>query len=126
MYNLMYGCDNMQILLVFGAYMLLFYSTYKITFWLKGRRKKRDLYKIMEIDLLENHFKVEVRKIKIEKLLNLVALSNSVIFAIVLMSTMLITNFIIRILAMFVLLMPLIYLVYYGVSKYLQSKGDKK
>jgi hypothetical protein len=102
--------------------MILFYSVFKITFWFKKRNKK-DLYKITEIMLLENHFKVNVKKLNLDKLYNIIALTNSFIFTVVLMSTIFIDNLIIRLLIMFVLLLPIIYLTYYIVSKYLKKRG---
>lgn len=115
----------MHILLIFAAYMVLFYAIYKIIFWFKSRKKKNDLHRMTEIYLLEHKFKINVKKIGMDKMLNIVALSNSFIFTVVLMSTMAINNLIIRLLVMFVLLIPIIYLVYYGVGKYLKKKGNK-
>jgi len=126
MYNQLYGSDYMEIILIFIAYVVFFYSFYKIVFWFKGRKKKNELYGIIEIYFLEHKFNVDVKEIGVDKLLNIVALSNAVIFTIVLMLTALIDNFIIRLLVMFVLLMPLIYIMYYGVSKFLKKKGNKK
>jgi hypothetical protein len=94
-------------------------------FWFRYRKKKSEFYKIPELYLLENHFKVPIKKYKIDKIMNIVVLCNSLIFTIILISTMFIPYFFIRIIVMFVLLLPLIYLVYYGVSKYLQKKGEK-
>jgi hypothetical protein len=102
--------------------MILFYSFFKITFFFK-KRSKKDLYKITEIMLLENHFKIDVKKLNIDKLYNIIALSNSFIFTVVLVSTLLIDNLIIRLLVMFVLLLPMIYLTYYVVAKYLKKRG---
>lgn len=116
----------MPMLMIVATYIILFYSVYKVIFRLKTKNKKNRLLDIMEINLLEQHFKVEVKKIGLEKLLNIVALSNAVIFTIVLMSTILIKNLILRIVVMFILLLPLIYIIYYGVSIYLKKKGIKK
>jgi hypothetical protein len=102
--------------------MILFYSFFKITFFFKKRGKK-DLYKITEVILLENHFKIDVKKLNIDKLYNIIALSNSSIFTVVLVSTSLIDNLVIRLLVMFVLLLPMIYLTYYMVAKYLKKRG---
>ncbi|MDD2470164.1 MAG: hypothetical protein PHI22_04480 [Bacilli bacterium] len=112
----------MRFVLVCSAYMILFFSIYKLTFWLKGRKKKNDLNKLMEVHFLQHYFKVDVKRIGLNKLLNIIALSNAFIFTVVLISTSLITNYIIRLLVMFVILMPLIYVVYYGISKYLEKE----
>jgi hypothetical protein len=93
-------------------------------FIFKSKGKKNDFSKMMEVYFLEHHFKIDVNSLGLKKVLNIVALSNSFIFTIVLMSTLFINNLIIRILVMFVLLMPLIYLVYYVVSKFLKKKGN--
>lgn len=126
MYNQLYGSDYMEFLMVFIAYVVFFYSFYKIVFWFKGRKKKNELFSIMEIYFLEHKFKVDVKSVGLDKLLNIVALSDAVIFTIVLMLTALIDNFIIRLFVMFVLLMPLIYIMYYGISKFLKKKGNKE
>ena len=122
----MYGSDCMHTIIIASMYMLLFYSIYKVMFFFKRRKVKDELYGLMEIYYLEHLFKVKVKSIDIDKLLNIVALSNAAIFTIVLMTTEFIDNIIIRLLIMFVLLMPAIYIFYYGISIYLKKKGNKK
>mgnify|MGYP000884156979 CR=1 FL=1 len=122
----MYGSDYMEILpilIILFTYLVLFYFIYKLIFWLKGRRKNNNLSKIAEIYFLCHYFKVDEKKIGIKRLLNTVALCNSIIFTTVLMSTILIDNFLIRFLVMFGLMFPLIYLVYYFASIWLNRKG---
>ncbi len=116
----------MEILFKTILYLILIYSIFKIVFVFSKRRRKKDLYKMIEISFLEKHFKVDVRKIKIERLLNIIAMSNAIVFTTVLMSTMFIDILIIRELVSFILLFPTIYLVYYFVSKYLKKKVIKK
>jgi hypothetical protein len=115
----------MKILVIFMMFMILFFSINKIVYWFKGNKKKNDLTKIIEVYFLEHTFKVDIKKVGINKIINIVALSNALIFTIVLMSTMLISNFFIRIFVMFIMLIPLIYLVYYSVSKLLNKKGTR-
>lgn len=125
MYNQLYGSDNMQWLIVFIAYVVFFFSFYKIMYWFKGRNKKNDLYNISEIYFFEHKLKVDVKKIGLEKMLNIVALSNSILFTLVLIATSFIDNFVIRLVAMFFLLMPLTFLMYFGISRMLNKKGKK-
>jgi len=80
------------------------------------------LYKIIEIYFLEKQFKVDVKKIDINVLLNIVAICNAFVFTFVLIVTTFIDNLIIRQLATFVLLFPVIYIAYYIVSVYLKKK----
>ncbi len=113
----------MQLLLLFIIYVILFYSIYKVMFWFKARRKKNDLTKQMEVYLLNKSFKVDIKKVGMKKILNAVALSNAIIFSLVLVTTILISNLLIRLLVMFILLIPLTYLVYYMVGRILNKKG---
>lgn len=116
----------MKFLLIIITYMILFYSIYRLFFWLRGRKGKNSLNKLTEIFFLNHYFKIDIKKVGLDKLLNLIAWANSFIFTVVLISTSLITNYFIRLLVMFIILVPLIYVVYYGISKYLKKKGNGK
>jgi hypothetical protein len=113
----------MEIILISLAYIIFFYSIYKISFWFSRRKNKKDLYKMTEIYFLEHTFKIDVKKIGLDKMLNIVALSNAIIFTIVLMSTTAIDNLILRFIVMFIMLLPIIYLIYYIIAKYLKKRG---
>lgn len=127
MYNLMYGSDYMETFLLFIIYFVLFYVVFKIIFFFQSKRKivKRSLYHMAEIEILKRHFKVDTAKYELKKLLNIVSLSNALIFSVVLVGTSFIENYLLRLIGMFVLLIPVIYFVYLGVSKILNKKGDK-
>jgi hypothetical protein len=113
----------MEIILISLAYIIFFYSIYKISFWFSRRKNKKDLYKMTEIYFLEHTFKIDVKKIGLDKMLNIVALSNAIIFTIVLMSTTAIDNLLLRFIVMFIMLLPIIYLIYYIIAKYLKKRG---
>jgi hypothetical protein len=113
----------MKIILISLAYIIFFYSIYKISFWFSRRKSKKDLYKMTEIYFLEHTFKIDVKKIGLDKMFNIVALSNAIIFTIVLMSTTAIDNLLLRFIVMFIMLLPIIYLVYYIIAKYLKKRG---
>lgn len=114
---------TMQLLILFIAYVILFYSAHKIFFLFKNRKKTYDIHKMVEVNLLERKYKVDVKKIGTNKMLNIISLSNAVIYTAVLMVTKPIDNNIIRLLVMFLLILPVIYLVYSAIGRWLQKKG---
>lgn len=118
----------MDIVLTFLLYFVIFYLVFKIFYYFQRKKKiqKRDLSKTVEIELLRVHFKVDTAKHTIKQLQNVVALGNALVFAIVLMGTSFIENYLLRLLGMFVLLLPVIYFIYFGISKILAKKGDNK
>lgn len=113
----------MHLLILFIIYVILFYSIYKIIFLFKNKKQANDIHKVMEIHLLEHKYNIDINKIGINKIINLVCLCNAIIFAIVLISTIAIDNIFLRLLAMFGLLLPLTYLVYTNLGKYLKKRG---
>ncbi|MFA5407408.1 MAG: hypothetical protein WC343_01395 [Bacilli bacterium] len=116
----------MQVLILFVACFILIYSIYKIVFFFQLKKHKKDLYMIVEISSLKRIFKVDVDKISLNRLLNIVSLTDALIFSVVLVATMAIGSYIIRLIVMFLLLMPIIYVAYYLLSKYLKKKGNKR
>lgn len=116
----------MQLLILFIAYVTLFYSAHKIFFWFNNRKKTYDIHKIVEINLLEHKYKIDVKKIGTNRMLNIVSLSNAVIYTVMLMATRPIDNIIIRLVVMFLLIIPVIYLVYSIIGNWLRKKGKDK
>ena len=116
----------MEYLMGFFVYVIFLFLIYKIYFLVRGRKNKNPFYKMTEIFYLTNRYKLSIDKIGLKKILNVIALSNAVIFSITLISTMWIDNIIVRILVMFILLFPLIFGVYHLIGTYFQRKGMMK
>ncbi len=113
----------MKILLTTLTYFILFYSFFRITFWIGKKTKKRDLYKMIEVYFLEQRFKINVKKLTANNIYTMVALSDAIILTIVLLATSFISDLIIRLIVSAIVLIPVIYIVYYIVSKYLKKRG---
>jgi hypothetical protein len=78
---------------------------------------------MIEVYFLEQRFKINVKKLTSNNIYNMVALSDSIILTIVLLATSLISDLITRLIVSALLLIPVIYIVYYIVSKYLKKRG---
>lgn len=115
----------MKYVVTFFIYFVIFFTFYKVYFHFAGKRKDR-LSKMTEIIFIERIFKTNIKDVTGKELLNIITLTNTLIFTIVCTATEGLSNIIIRILVMFVLLLPLNYIAYYLVSKIIHKRGMKK
>ena len=105
-------------IIIYIIYFITLFFINKLFFWFK-KPKKNKSYNLSELIILEKHFKVPVKNYSIDKLLNIISLGNAFVFLIVITLTQFIDNYIIRITIIFMMLIPLIYLVYFLIGKYL-------
>jgi hypothetical protein len=113
----------MEVLFLFILYYIIFFGVYKLYFLIKLRKGKQNLFKMTEILYLINIYKLDIKKIGIRKVLNIISLINPLILASILLSTDFIDNLLIRIIVMFVLLFILIIVIYHVIGKHFQKKG---
>ncbi|MDD3048952.1 MAG: hypothetical protein PHQ89_03115 [Bacilli bacterium] len=116
----------MKYLILALIYLILIFSIYKITYYFKQRKNKEILYKMLEVSFLEQKYHLDIRKIGLPKILNIIAATNTIIFTITLLATMPINNFIFKFLTMFVILFPLIFIFYHIIGTHYQKKGMTK
>jgi hypothetical protein len=115
----------MEMVITFVAFFVLAYVLYY--FLLIRRSKKYNPEKVpQEISFLTNRYRLDFNKINYRKLLKLLALVNSLIMAITAVIIGFVDNFLIQILLAFLILFPLIYIVYTIIGKYYQKIGEKK
>jgi hypothetical protein len=116
----------MELLISSLIYLVFFFLVYKTYYFFRGRKNKQVLYKTIEVLYLGGKYKLDVKKIGLKKLLNVIALSNAIIFTITILLSLSITNPFFKLLVMFVILFPLIYITYLIVGKYYIKKGMTK
>lgn len=77
-----------------------------------------------EIRFLEYKYKVDIDKIGIERLSKVLGFWNAIIISITVVAISLIKNFMLKMLVGFIMLLPLIFLVYYFIGKYYNRKKN--
>lgn len=113
----------MALLLLFLFYLIFFFITYKIYFYFKQRKNKNNQLLSTEMIYLSTRYRINILKIGIKKMINIISFANALIFSIVLIATIFIDNFFIRIIVMFLLLVTLIFIVYYFIGHHYRKKG---
>lgn len=116
----------MIILKMFLPYLIIVYSIYKLSFIIRVMGKNNRLMDMKEIIFLKKAFNVDIKAADLHNVLDIIALNNAFIFAFALTATSFIDNLIIRLVVLFVILIPLIYIVYFMSSKFFKKKGKKK
>lgn len=108
-------------------YLIIFSLVYLIYFGLVIlRSKKLNQYKkSTEVLYLERKYKLNVNKMDIKKLSNLLALANAFIISTTVYLISFIDNLFIKMVVGFVLMIPIILGVYHVIGTYLQKKGLK-
>lgn len=115
----------MDIIINFLVFFIIVYLFYLIVVW----ARKRNITKYRnsnEIRFLEYKYKVKVDAIGIEKLSRVLAFWNALIISVTVVVISFINNFILKMLVGFVLLLPLIFIVYHLIAKYYNKKISSK
>ncbi|MFA5603036.1 MAG: hypothetical protein WDA21_04865 [Bacilli bacterium] len=115
----------MDLIVTFFVFFILAYILYY--FFLIRKNKKYNPEKVpQEILFLTNKYKLDFDKINYRKLIKLLALTNSLIMAFTVLIVGFVDNFFIQILLAFLILFPLIYIVYSIIGKHYQKVGREK
>lgn len=114
----------MEKLILFLVTFIFVYLVYFVLIIL--RKKKMDKYKkSTEVRYLENKYKLDVKKLNLKALVHVLALSNAFIIA----TTILVINFVddlvLKLMVGFMVLFPMILIVYHIIGKTLQKKYKK-
>jgi hypothetical protein len=109
-------------------YLLTFVAVYLIyLFFVILKGKSRERYKnSTEIRFLERRYKIDVDKIGFNKLAHISALCNAFIIANTVLIISLINNLVLKMIAGFIILIPMILCIYHLIGKYYQNKQRKK
>lgn len=109
------------------TYLITFCVIYLLYFLLVVNRKKaiNKFKNSMEVKYLMNKYSINIDKVNIKKLANMVALSNSFIITTVFIVIIFIDNFILKMLVAFVILFPLIIIIYWLLGKILKKEEGK-
>lgn len=101
---------------------LIVYLFYLITVVLQ--KKKMEKFKTSnQIMFFVKRYKLDINKINMTKFTNLLGLSNAFIVSTAFMTTFLVDNFILQLLAGFLVLLPLMIIIYSLIGKYYVRKG---
>ncbi len=112
-----------RVIIYFLVYFLISFSLYKVFFAFKKRKDDTALFNIMEIKHLIQGYKLDIKRIGIKKVVNIVSLTNAFIFTCALTVLQIFKLSILVFLIVFVLILTLTYILYYLMGKYYQKKG---
>lgn len=115
----------MEYLIDFIIYFVIVLIIYKLYFLFFSKRKNFKIKNMIELVFLEKSFKIKIENYKPKKLYNIITFANSCLFSLILAATLWINSIVFRIIAIFLMLLPLTYLTYFIVGKYLQKRGKK-
>lgn len=114
----------MKYLLTFAVTFILIYLIY---YFLIVRRKSglENLKKGKQIEFLVNVYKIDLKKINFKKFANSLALTNSFILSFTLTISELVDNYVLKILLCFIILIPLIIVMYKILGETYKKKEGK-
>jgi len=114
----------MNFVIIFLVSFVVVYLAYLITVILN--KKKLDKFKTSnQVLLLVKKYGIKVTDSNVKEIGYLVAFANAFIIATAITIVELISNFILKILVAFVVIVPLILIIYSFIGKYLQKKESK-
>lgn len=113
---------KMKYVIYFLVSFLIVYLFYLLTVVLQ--KKKMDKFKNSnQIQFFVKRYKLDIDKINIVKFTHLLAISNAFIVATTFTITFLVDNFILQMLVGFLILLPLMLIIYSLIGKYYVRKG---
>ncbi len=112
-----------KVLFSLGVFILL-YLFYLIT--VINRKGKLDkFFEGVEITYLKKRYKLSLKKINKKALAHTIALTNSFIVSITILTVFIVDNYILKLMIAFIILMPLIIISYHIIGVNLKRKEDK-
>ncbi len=113
-----------ELILFLGTFIFV-YLVYLVLIIL--RKKKMDKYKkSTEVRYLENKYKLDIKKLNLKKLSHILALANAFIIAITILVISFVDDLILKLMVGFIVLFPMILIIYHIIGKSLQKKYGKK
>jgi len=114
----------MNFIIIFVMSFLVVYLAYVIT--VISNKKKLDKFKTSnQVLIFVKKYNLKITDSNVKELAHLVALSNAFIIAVAITVVELVSNFILKILVAFVLIMPLILIIYSLVGQHMLKKESK-
>lgn len=114
----------MKLILIFLASFVVVYLAYLLTVILN--RKKLEKFKTSnQVLIFVKRYKLKINDSNVKELAHLVAFSNAFIIALAITVVELVSNFILKILVAFIIIMPLILILYSLIGKYMLKKESK-
>ena len=106
-------------LIYFIIFFVLIYAMYYVIF---VRKRLRYSEKKLSADLLilKDYYKIDIKKIGYQRVLKILNLVNSLMLSLMMMIVINVDKIVYKILILFVLMLPCIWLVYYFLAKYLK------
>ena len=113
-----------ELILFLGTFIFV-YLVYLVLIIL--RKKKMDKYKkSTEVRYLENKYKLDIKKLNLKKLSHILDLANAFIIAITILVISFVDDLILKLMVGFIVLFPMILIIYHIIGKSLQKKYGKK
>lgn len=111
----------MKLIIIFLVSFIVVYLAYLITvIW--NKKKLLKFKTSNQVLLLVKKYGIKITDLNVKNVANLTAISNSFIIATAITIVELVNNFILKILVAFIVIVPLILIVYSLMGKYLQKK----
>ena len=114
----------MNFIILFGVTFLIVYLAYFIT--VISNHKKLEKFKISnQVMIFIKKYKIKITDSNVKEVAQLVALGNAFIIAVAITVVELVKNFILKILVAFLVIIPLILIVYSLIGKHMIKKESK-
>jgi len=114
----------MKFVILFVVTFLVVYLLYLLTVIL-NKKKLNKFKNSNQVLYFIKKYKIKIDDSNVKLLANLVALSNAFIISIAITIVELVSNFILKILVAFLIIMPLIFILYHIVGKIMLKRGNK-
>ena len=130
--------EFLKYLLIFVCFFII---TYIVYYWFavrpvvntykkkkKGKKIKKERDLPTEIKLLQSYYKVDIEKIGVVRILRIVNVVNAFFLSLLVMAVLPIKEVWLKLIILFVLMLPAIWVVYYFLAKFLkhlERKSDK-
>ena len=115
----------MDLLIIFVSFFVVSYVLYYFLIVRKNKVYNPDKVP-QEIIFLKNKYQLELEKINYPKLLKLIALVNSLILATTVVLVGFVNGLVMQVFVAFLILFPLVFIVYTIIGKSYQKKGKRK
>ena len=114
----------MKYLICFVVFFILIYVIYYFEFVFK--LKKYNFKKIISnVRILENYYKIDIKKIGYKKVLRIMNFINALMLSLLMMLVINLDSFIYKFLVLLLLMVPSIWVTYYFLAKYLKHLEGK-
>ena len=114
----------MKYLICFVVFFILIYLMYYFAFVFKNKKYSKKKVP-SDIRILENYYKIDIKKIGYNKVLKIMNFVNALMLSLMMLVVLNIDKFIYKFLVLMVLMIPCIWVTYYFLAKYLRHLEGK-